>query len=77
MVNTTIAPRLDYQLSTNNTLTGRVEGRWNERDNNGLGRYNLPPPYSDLAYNTTSNSQNQSVRKLSAGQHIPDGPPKP
>jgi len=58
MVNTTIAPRLDYQLSTNNTLTGRVEGRWNERDNNGLGRYNLPPPYSDLAYNTTSNSQN-------------------
>lgn len=56
--NTTIAPRLDYQLSTNNTLTVRFEQRMNERDNNGLGRYYLPPPYSQLAYNTTSNAQN-------------------
>ncbi len=56
--NTTIAPRLDYQLSTNNTLTVRFEERLNSRDNNGLGRYNLPAPYSDLAYNTTGDNQN-------------------
>jgi hypothetical protein len=56
--NTTIAPRIDYQLSTNNTLTVRFEERWNSQDNNGLGRYNLPPPYSDLAYNNTSDNQN-------------------
>jgi len=59
--NTTIAPRVDYQLSTNNTLTVRLEERFNNRENNGLGRYNLPPPYSDLAYNTNSNNQNVMI----------------
>jgi hypothetical protein len=59
--NTTIAPRVDYQLSTNNTLTVRFEERFNGQDNSGLGRYNLPPPYSDLAYNTTSDNQNIMV----------------
>jgi hypothetical protein len=58
LTNTFVAPRIDYQLSTNHTLTARFEERINSRDNAGLGRYNLPPPYSDLAYNTASNGQN-------------------
>jgi len=67
--NTTIAPRIDYQLSTNHTLTVRFEERFNNRDNNGLGRYNLPPgfpgsdlvPGSDLAFDTISNNQNVMI----------------
>ena len=59
--NTAIEPRVDYQISTNNTLTVRFEERFNHRDNNGLGRYNLPPPYSDLAFNTASNNQNVMI----------------
>ncbi len=34
---TTIAPRFDYQLSTNNTLVARFEYGWNSRDNQGVG----------------------------------------
>ncbi len=58
--NTTIAPRIDYQLSTNNTLTVRFEERWNNQNNVGLGGYNLPPGLggSELAYNVPSNNQN-------------------
>lgn len=56
--NMTIQPRIDYQLSANHTLTARYEERWNGRDNSGLGLYNLPPPYSDLAYDTRGNNQN-------------------
>jgi carboxypeptidase family protein len=58
---TTLAPRLDYQLSTNNTLIVRMEERLTTRDNVGLGHYNLPAPYSDLAYNTDYNGQNVMV----------------
>src|SRR5271157_3469110 len=60
-----ITPRLDYQLSTNNTLIVRMEERWNSRDNAGLGRTNLPPPYSDLAYDTTGGEQNLMVTETS------------
>ncbi len=56
--NRTIAPRIDYQLSTNNTLTARFEERMNHFDDTGLGGYHLPPPYSNLAYNTSGNGQN-------------------
>ncbi|MBV9507380.1 MAG: TonB-dependent receptor, partial [Acidobacteriia bacterium] len=59
--NTTIAPRIDYQLTTNNTLTVRFEERLLERENYGLGRYNLPPPYSELGYNLNGNSQNLTM----------------
>src|ERR1039457_3576067 len=65
--NTTISPRLDYQLSTNNTLTLRFEERLNERDNQGFGGKVLPPPFSvpsfpnSAAYNTTGNGQNLMV----------------
>ena len=58
-MNTVISPRIDYQLSANHTLVARFEERLNELDNQGLGRYALPPPYnSSMAYNMPSNSQN-------------------
>ena len=57
-MNRTISPRIDYQLSTNNTLTARVEERMSSFDNAGLGGYRLPPPYSTLAYNTSGDAQN-------------------
>ncbi len=54
----TLAPRFDYQLSTNNTLVARFEYGWNSRENQGIGGYRLPPPYADMAYNSTGNNQN-------------------
>lgn len=60
LTNTLIAPRMDYQLSSNHTLTVRFEERLNSRENNGLGKYNLPPGIggSQLAYNTSGGGQN-------------------
>jgi hypothetical protein len=58
MMNRTIAPRIDYQLTTNNTLTARFEERMGYFDNTGLGGYRLPPPYSTLGYNTNNDAQN-------------------
>ena len=55
---TTLAPRIDYQLSTNNTLVARFEYNWSSRENQGVGGYRLPPPYADMAYNATGNNQN-------------------
>ena len=43
---TTFAPRLDYQLTTNNTLTVRVEERLNFAREPGSAAIDLPPPYS-------------------------------
>jgi hypothetical protein len=57
-MNRTISPRLDYQLTTNNTLTARFEERLSSFNNAGLGGYNLPPPYSSLPYNTSGDAQN-------------------
>jgi hypothetical protein len=54
----TIAPRFDYQLSTNNTLVARFEYGWNSRENQGVGLHSLPAPYADTAYNSTGNNQN-------------------
>jgi hypothetical protein len=65
-----ISPRLDYQLSTNNTLTVRFEDRWNTNKNSGLGGYKLPPgfvtdttiiPPSDFAYTSTGDAQNVMI----------------
>ncbi len=58
---TTLAPRVDYQLSTNNTLTARFEYGWNSRDNNGISLYRLPPPYADMGYNSLGSQQNLMV----------------
>ena len=66
----TISPRLDYQLSTNNTLTVRFEERFNTNKNSGLGGYKLPPgfvtdtsiiPPSDFAYTTSGDAQNLMI----------------
>jgi Carboxypeptidase regulatory-like domain/TonB dependent receptor len=55
---TTIAPRFDYQLSTNNTLVARFEYGWNSHENMGIGGYRLPAPYAQTGYNSTGNNQN-------------------
>jgi hypothetical protein len=59
---TSISPRLDYQLSTNNTLTVRMEERVNSHQNAGLGGTYLPPPYNaERAYDTSGNAQNLMI----------------
>ena len=51
---TAIAPRLDYQLTTNNTLVARLEYGWNTAQNQGVGGFSLPAPYApDMGYNTS------------------------
>ena len=62
---TIFAPRIDYAISSNNTLTVRVEERLNSRDNAGLGGTRLPAPYSNLAYNSTGDGQNVMVTESS------------
>src|SRR5215472_9728063 len=57
-VNRTIAPRVDYQLTANNTLMVRFDERMGHYANAGLGGYRLPPPYAALAYNNQTNAQN-------------------
>jgi hypothetical protein len=65
--NTTITPRLDYQFTSNSTLTVRFEERFNSHDNAGYGRSTLPPPYSvtgfpnAAGYNSTGDGQNLMV----------------
>jgi len=59
------SPRVDYQLSTNSTLTVRFEERTNSNTNSGLGGKSLPPPYSNLAYNTSGNNQNVMITETS------------
>ena len=46
---TTLSPRLDLSLSTNNTLTVRYQNTRSTSDNQGVGSFNLPT----LAYNST------------------------
>ncbi len=66
-VSTRFNPRLDYQLSTNNTLTVRVEEAFGSRQNAGLGGFKLPPGFqasplpSEFAYNTNNNNQNVMI----------------
>ncbi len=56
-----IAPRLDYQLTANNTLTVRMDERLNSTDNSGVGATRLPAPYSSLGYNNRGDGQNIMV----------------
>jgi hypothetical protein len=49
-----IGPRIDYQLSTNNTLTARYEFERDHRDNDGISTFTLP----SQAYNTRNSSHN-------------------
>jgi hypothetical protein len=39
---TNISPRLDYQISQNNTLSARYQFWRDQYDNNGVGQYSLP-----------------------------------
>ena len=39
---TTFSPRIDYQLSTNNTLTGRYTYRRMGQEDSGIGQFTLP-----------------------------------
>jgi hypothetical protein len=58
-VRTRIAPRLDYQLSTNNTLVARFAYGWDDRQNQGIGQFRLPPSFApDLPYSSSGNNQN-------------------
>jgi len=57
-----IAPRIDYQLSTNHTLVARMEYGWNSRQNAGLGGSALPPSLApNLPYNTNGRNINVMV----------------
>src|SRR5579864_3727223 len=47
---TNIGPRLDFQLSPNNTLTVRYQFYRDSQDNQGVGQFSLP----SQAYNTSS-----------------------
>jgi hypothetical protein len=56
---TEIEPRIDYQLSTNHTLVGRLEYGWNSRENAGIGGFSLPAPYApNMGYSTTGRNLN-------------------
>jgi Carboxypeptidase regulatory-like domain len=71
MAFTTFSPRIDFQISKNNTLTARMEERFNSRDNAGFGSTTLPPgilagPFgNNTAYNTTGNNQNLMLTETS------------
>jgi hypothetical protein len=47
---TTLSPRVDLSINTNNTLTVRYQNTRSSSDNQGVGNYNL----ASLAYNSTS-----------------------
>lgn len=49
-----IGPRIDYQLTTNNTLTGRYEFEQDNSDNDGISTFTLPTQ----AYNSRASSHN-------------------
>jgi hypothetical protein len=51
---TNISPRLDYQLSTNNTLMARYQFTRNTQDNQGIGQFSI---YPSQAYNLRDTEQ--------------------
>lgn len=61
-----IAPRVDYQISTNNTLVARMEYGWNSRENAGLGGTSLPPSLApNLPYNANGRNINVMLTETS------------
>lgn len=64
---TTLTPRLDYQLSTNNTLTLRYSYTRVGRDNQGIGQFSL----LSQAYNTFNTEQSFYVTETAVlGTHV-------
>jgi hypothetical protein len=55
---TNISPRLDYQLTTNNTLMMRYQFTRNTQDNQGIGEFSI---YPSQAYNLTDTEQTLQV----------------
>lgn len=54
---TSISPRVDYQLTPNNTFTARYEYEKESEENNGIGGYNL----ATQGYDQNENSHNLSI----------------
>ncbi len=54
---TNLSPRLDYQLSTNNTLTVRYQYERENETNNGIGQFNL----ASTGYNQLNTENNVQV----------------
>jgi hypothetical protein len=52
-----IGPRIDYQLTANNTLTGRYEYQRDSHDNEGISTFTLP----SQAYNSRNPSHNLQI----------------
>jgi len=62
---TGIDGRIDYALSTNNTLVARFEEGWNARPIQGIGGRTLPPPYGNTEYSSSGNQQNLMLTETS------------
>ena len=54
---TSISPRIDYQLTENNTLTARYQLTHETTDNGGLGQFSLP----ETAYNQRETEQTVQI----------------
>ncbi|HWR34590.1 MAG TPA: carboxypeptidase regulatory-like domain-containing protein [Clostridia bacterium] len=54
---TSISPRLDYQITPNNTFTARYEYETSKGTNNGIGQFNLP----SRGYDDNSTEQNLQI----------------
>ena len=52
-----VSPRVDFQLSQNNTLTVRYQYSRNVQDNEGIGQFDLP----STGYNSTSTEQTVQI----------------
>ena len=52
-----ISPRIDYQVSTNNTLTARYEYEKDDHDNDGISTFTLP----SQAYNTRGSEHDLQI----------------
>lgn len=57
VVRTTVSPRIDYQLTSNNTLVGRYSYSYVTQENQGIGVFTLPT----RAYNVNNTEQSASL----------------
>ena len=65
---TTVSPRVDFQLSQNNTLTVRYQFTRNMSDNNGVGQFSI---YPSQAYNLRDTEQTLQVSDTQVlGPHV-------
>ena len=58
---TTFSPRIDYQLSTNNTLTGRYSFLRSGQEDSGIGQFTLP----ELGYKVVNQQQTAQLTETS------------